>query len=361
MDTLQSHILDNQATAVVLVDRALRVSYLNQSAEFLLATSVVRCRGEHVLSVIRNGDELEAQLQEALETAQSFTKRQAALRIPATGQELSIDLTVTSVIIAEFQGLLIEMQPLDRLLRINREAAQLTVQQTTRELVRGLAHEIKNPLGGIRGAAQLLSRELKTPGLSDYTNVIIEEADRLRNLVDRMLGPNRMPDRSWVNVHRPIERVRTLLEVEYPGRARFERDYDPSIPEIFCADEQLVQALLNVARNAMQALEGIPDAAITLSTRAGRQFTIGSERHRLVVRIEIIDNGPGIPPSLQDRLFYPMISGRPEGTGLGLSIAQSIVSQHGGLIECASRPGETRFTFLLPLDAGTTEPSHETS
>ena len=176
-----------------------------------------------------------------------------------------------------------------------------------------------------------------------------------------MLGPNRMPERAWVNVHRPLERVRTLLEAEYPDRALFERDYDPSIPEIFCADEQLVQALLNVARNAMQALEGIPDAAITLSTRAGRQFTIGNERHRLVVRIEIKDNGPGIPASLQDRLFYPMISGRPEGTGLGLSIAQSIVSQHGGLIECASRPGETRFTFLLPLDAGTTEQSHEAS
>ena len=185
------------------------------------------------------------------------------------------------------------MQPLDRLLRINREAAQLAVQQTTRELVRGLAHEIKNPLGGIRGAAQLLSRELKTPGLSDYTNVIIEEADRLRNLVDRMLGPNRMPDRSWVNVHRPIERVRTLLEVEYPGRARFERDNDPSIPEIISADEQHVQAQLNVARNAL-TLEGIPDAMITLSTRAGRQFTIGSERHRLVVRIEI-DKAPASP------------------------------------------------------------------
>jgi len=361
MDALQSHILDNQATAVVLVDQALRVSYLNQSAEFLLATSAARCKGEPVLSVIHNGNELESQLQEALSAEQSFTKRQAQLRVPASGQELSVDITVTPIAMAEFCGLLIELQPLDRLLRINREASQLQVQQTTRELVRGLAHEIKNPLGGIRGAAQLLSRELEAPGLSDYTNVIIEEADRLRNLVDRMLGPNRMPERGWVNVHRPLERVRTLLEAEYPGRARFVRDYDPSIPEIFCADEQLVRALLNVTRTAMRALEGIPGAEITISTRAGRQFTIGNERHRLVVRIEITDNGPGIPAQLQDRLFYPMISGRPEGTGLGLSIAQSIVSQHGGLIECASRPGETRFTFLLPLDAGTTEPPHEAS
>lgn len=355
MDALQQHILDNQATAVVLVDHELCVSYLNQSAEFLLATSMTRSRGDPVLSVIRNGDEFPSQLADALSLEQSFTKRQAELKVAATGRSLAVDLTVTPVSNAEFRGLLIELQTLDRLLRINKEAAQLTVQQTTRELVRGLAHEIKNPLGGIRGAAQLLSRELEAPGLQDYTNVIIEEADRLRNLVDRMLGPNRMPQWSSVNVHRVLERVRTLLEAEHPGRVAFERDYDPSIPDLVCDHEQLVQALLNVVRNAVQALEATPDASITLRTRAVRQYTIGSARHRLVIRIDVVDNGPGVPPELQERLFYPMISGRPEGTGLGLSIAQSIISQHGGLIECASRPGETRFTFLLPLEAGTTE------
>ncbi len=359
MDALQQHILDNQATAVVLIDHELRISYLNQSAEFLLATSMTRSRGDPVLSVIRNGDEFPAQLADALSLEQSFTKRQAELKVAATGQSLAVDLTVTPVSISEFRGLLIELQPLDRLLRINKEAAQLTVQQTTRELVRGLAHEIKNPLGGIRGAAQLLSRELDAPGLQDYTNVIIEEADRLRNLVDRMLGPNRMPQWSSVNVHAVLERVRTLLEAEHPGRVHFDRDYDPSIPELVCDHEQLVQAFLNVVRNAVQALEDTPEACITLRTRAVRQFTIGSARHRLVIRIDVVDNGPGVPAELQERLFYPMISGRPEGTGLGLSIAQSIISQHGGLIECASQPGETRFTFLLPLEAGTTEAADE--
>ena len=359
MDALQQHILDHQATAVVLVDHELCVSYLNQAAEFLLATSMTRCKGDPVLSVIHNGDELPAQLADALSREQSFTKRQADLRVPSTGQALAVDLTVTPVTVSEFRGLLVELQPLDRLLRINREAAQMTVQQTTRELVRGLAHEIKNPLGGIRGAAQLLSRELDAPELQDYTTVIIDEADRLRNLVDRMLGPNRIPQWSSTNVHRVLERVRTLLEAEYPEQVRFERDYDPSIPELVCDHEQLVQALLNVARNAVQALEGTDDARISLRTRAVRQFTIGSARHRLVIRIDVVDNGPGVPAELEERLFYPMISGRPEGTGLGLSIAQSIISQHGGLIECTSRPGETRFTFLLPLEASTTEAPDE--
>ena len=361
MDSLQKHILDHQSTAVVLVDHALCVSWLNQAAEFLLATSVTRCAGDPVMAVIRNGEEFESQLREALSAEQSFTKRQAELVVPVTGQSLSVDVTVTPVAVTEFSGLLIELQPLDRLLRINREAAQLSVQQTTRDLVRGMAHEIKNPLGGIRGAAQLLSRELDAPGLQDYTNVIIEEADRLRNLVDRMLGPNRMPQWTQVNVHRVLERVRTLLEAEQPGRVQFERDYDPSLPDIAGDDEQLVQAFLNVARNAVPALEETQDAAVVLRTRPVRQVTIGAERHRLAVRVDVVDNGPGVPPELQDRLFYPMISGRPEGTGLGLSIAQSIVSQHGGLIECTSRPGETRFTFLLPLEASPTEASDETS
>jgi two-component system nitrogen regulation sensor histidine kinase GlnL len=361
MDALYKHILDHQSTAVVLVDHDLRVSWLNQAAEFLLATSATRSAGDPVRTVIRNGEEFEAQLREALAAEQSFTKRQAELHLPATDQGISVDVTVTPVSVSEFRGLLIELQHLDRLLRINREAAQLNAQQTTRGLVRGMAHEIKNPLGGIRGAAQLLSRELDAPGLQDYTNVIIEEADRLRNLVDRMLGPNRMPQRRPANIHRILERVRTLLEAEQPGRVHFERDYDPSIPELECDDEQIVQAVLNVARNAVQALEQTPEARIVLRTRPVRQVTIGHARYRLAVRIDIVDNGPGVPEELEERLFYPMISGRPEGTGLGLSIAQSIVSQHGGLVECESRPGETRFTFLLPLEASTTEPTDEAS
>lgn len=355
---LYRHILDHQSTALMLVDRALEVVFLNQAAEFLLATSNVRSSGESLFGVLRGDDDaFEHELQAALDNVQSYTRRHTILHALLAARDLTVDLTVTPLRQDDFDGLLLELQPLDRLLRINREAAQLTVQQTTRQLVRGLAHEVKNPLGGIRGAAQLLSRELDDPGLTDYTSVIIEEADRLRNLVDRMLGPNRMPAREPANIHRILERVRTLLEAEQPGRVRYVRDYDPSIPDLVCDPEQLMQALLNVVRNGVQALEDTTDARITLRTRTMRQYTIGDRRHRLVVRIDIVDNGPGIAPEMLERLFYPMISGRPSGTGLGLSIAQSIISQHGGLIECESTADGTRFSFLLPLEPeGAPEP-----
>jgi two-component system nitrogen regulation sensor histidine kinase GlnL len=245
---------------------------------------------------------------------------------------------------------LLEIQPLDRLLRINRDDHHASVQETTRKLVRGLAHEIKNPLGGIRGAAQLLQRELATERQRDYTRIIIEEADRLRNLVDRMLGPSQVPRLVPVNIHQALERVVLLLEAEAPGRISFVRDYDPSLPEVEADLEQLIQALLNIVRNAQQALEKTPAPEIRLRSRIIRQFTIGTTRHRLVLRLDITDNGPGIPPDLFDRMYYPMISGRADGSGLGLSIAQSIVGQHGGLIECESKPGSTTFSIFLPLE-----------
>ena len=221
--------------------------------------------------------------------------------------------------------------------------------------MRGLAHEIKNPLGGIRGAAQLLARELPDEGLRDYTNVIIEEADRLRNLVDRMLGSNKLPSLAMTNIHEVLERVASLIEAEAQGSITLVRDYDPSIPDLLIDREQLIQAVLNIVRNALQALSAQSDlrlGRISLRTRTLRQFTIGHTRHRLVVKMEIIDNGPGIPPALQETIFYPMVSGRPDGTGLGLAITQNIISQHQGLIECESHPGHTVFSIFLPLDQG---------
>ena len=222
-------------------------------------------------------------------------------------------------------------------------------------LVRGLAHEIKNPLGGIRGAAQLLARELPEESLKDYTNVIIEEADRLRNLVDRMLGSNKLPSLAMTNVHEVLERVCSLVEAESQGCITLVRDYDPSIPDVLIDREQMIQAVLNIVRNAMQAISGQNElrlGRISLRTRAMRQFTIGHVRHRLVSKIEIIDNGPGIAPELQETIFYPMVSGRPDGTGLGLAITQNIISQHQGLIECDSHPGHTTFSIFLPLEQG---------
>jgi two-component system nitrogen regulation sensor histidine kinase GlnL len=223
----------------------------------------------------------------------------------------------------------------------------LEQQQANRELIRNLAHEIKNPLGGIRGAAQLLERELPDAELREFTQVIVKEADRLQSLMNRLLTPNRLPQIEQVNIHEVMERVRTLLHAEFPEGLEVKRDYDTSLPEITGDKEQLIQAILNVARNGAQATGGLGE--IRMVTRIARQVTIARMRYRHAIAVSIEDDGPGVPPDLADRIFYPLVSGRQGGTGLGLSLAQSFVSQHHGLIEFDSEPGRTRFTLLLPL------------
>ncbi len=345
----QEYLLDQLATAIVVLGDDLRIRFLNQAAESLFEVSRLRLVGEAHTRLFCDPAATRSELTDALTNGQGFTKRGASVRGP-NGIELSVDYVVSVVLDRHDPELLIEITPLDRLMRINREDHQTSVQETTRKLVRGLAHEIKNPLGGIRGAAQLLERELATERQRDYTRVIIEEADRLRNLVDRMLGPSHLPQISAVNLHQVLERVIQLVDAEEPGRICIRRDYDPSLPEIQADLEQLIQAVLNIVRNAQQALTHTDAPRIDLKTRVIRQFTMGNVRHRLVARIDITDNGPGIPAELFDRIYYPMISGRAEGSGLGLSITQSIVNQHHGLIECESRPGETTFTIYLPLE-----------
>ncbi|MCB1725943.1 MAG: PAS domain-containing sensor histidine kinase, partial [Gammaproteobacteria bacterium] len=218
------------------------------------------------------------------------------------------------------------------------------------------AHEIKNPLGGLRGAAQLLESELDSAELQEYTHIIIQEADRLQELVNRMLGPNRRPSFEPVNIHHVLERVRTLVLAETAERMTIIRDYDPSIPELIGDHDQLIQAMLNVVRNAARALG--ESGTVTLRTRIQRQLTIGNERYRLAAKIDIIDDGPGIPPEIADTLFLPMVTAGTGGMGLGLSIAQSLINQHRGLIECNSRQGETVFTIFLPVGE---EPAAERS
>lgn len=349
------NILDSLTTAVLILDNSLAVRFLNPAAENLFETSVTRSQGQSFRDILLDtGDTLKT-LHAAARNGQSYTRREAQLLL-TTGALLTVDYSVTPVG-AEHTELLIEMQPRDRLLRISRKEDLISQQETTRVLVRGMAHEIKNPLGGIRGAAQLLDRELNDAGQREYTQVIIDEADRLRALVDRMLGPNKPPKVASVNIHEILERVGTLLEAESKDHLALNRDYDPSIPEIQGDKELLIQAFLNIARNALQAaFEYQPDQivkeppAITFRTRTLRQFNIGQHQHRLVCRIEVTDNGPGIPPALLQNIFYPMISGRANGTGLGLSITQSIIGQHHGLVECESEPGQTRFIIFLPLE-----------
>lgn len=342
-------ILGHLSNAVVLLDQGLRFLYLNQAAEGLLAVSNQHARGQLFSDLVRSSDDLKASFLHALETGTPFTQRQASLTLGTLHQNILVDISATPL---PEKSLLLEMQAMDRLVRISREEAIVSSQQTSRHLARGLAHEIKNPLGGIRGAAQLLARALPDAGLTEYTRIIIEEADRLRDLVDRMLGSHEPPVMLPVNIHEVLERVLSLIHAEYGELIAFLRDYDPSMPDVEGDRGQLLQALLNIVRNAIQALResNTPDACITLRTRVQRRFTIGKRQHRLVCRVDVIDNGPGIPAEMQDTIFFPMISGRADGTGLGLAIAQSIMAQHQGMIECESAPGNTRFSIYLPLD-----------
>jgi two-component system nitrogen regulation sensor histidine kinase GlnL len=359
-DSLHTDILDNLKTAILLVDRDLSVSYLNPSAEALLEVSGSRITGEPISQLFTELSKSPTRLLDSINTMSAFTQRETSLRLPS-GQLITVDCAVTPIVEDEqVSALVIELQPLDRLLRISREEAILASQQNSQALIRGLAHEIKNPLGGLRGAAQLLAKELPSETLTDYTHIIIEEADRLSNLLDRMLGSHDLLNLQVLNIHEVLERVRALVSAEAGDAIHILRDYDPSIPELKGDKERLIQAVLNIVRNAMQALlnnnpKPPPTPTITLKTRALRQFTIGSLRHRLVCRVEITDNGPGIPEQLLETIFLPMVSGRADGTGLGLSISQSIINHHHGLIECESQPGATTFSLYIPLDDLPTE------
>ncbi|MGQ7248509.1 nitrogen regulation protein NR(II) [Halomonas sp. V046] len=340
-------IIEHLTTAVLLLDGELRISWMNPAAESLLAISLSRVQDQPLPPLVAGEEDIAEVLSKARDALHPYTQREARL-VVGGGEALTVDYTVTPLSADE---LLLEMEPRDRLLRISREEALQTRQETIKVLARGLAHEVKNPLGGIRGAAQLLERDLGDPGLKEFTRIIIEEVDRLRDLVDSMLGPNRISRNEPLNVHRVLERVRSLLLVEQPG-VTIERDYDPSLPDVHGDESQLIQAVLNVARNAVEAMveSDTPAPTLTLRTRARRQFTLGACRHRLVCDLSLTDNGPGIPEELRDTLFYPMVSGRAEGSGLGLSIAQSILHQHHGLIECDSQPGCTEFRLLIPLE-----------
>ncbi|WP_346838080.1 nitrogen regulation protein NR(II) [Microbulbifer sp. SAOS-129_SWC] len=342
-------LLDNLTAAVLVLDDGLRLCYLNSAAEDLLAASNARVSGVPLRDVVFESSDAERAMRSALDAGQKYTVRRASWRLHNL-ERCTVDYSVSPVL--ELGLLLVEVQSMDRLLRIAREDALISAQETTRNLVRGMAHEVKNPLGGIRGAAQLLQRELPDEELTEYTQIIIDEADRLRNLVDRLLGPRKPAELQPTNVHELLERVAQLIDVECDGELQIRRDYDPSIPDIPGDAEQLIQALLNIARNAMQAIDesiGFKAGTITLRTRIQRQFTIGRRHCPLVCRIEIEDNGPGIAEDIRERIFYPMISGRAEGSGLGLSISQNIINQHRGLIKCDSRPGQSVFQIYLPL------------
>ncbi|HQU78426.1 MAG TPA: nitrogen regulation protein NR(II) [Azonexus sp.] len=341
--------LDFLASTVILLDEGLVVRYVNPSGENLLAVNLRSVTGKPLAAVCTCSATLQGALDNALNNNWGYTGQNIELK-RGDGELLHINCTVTPLRpeVAAGVRLLLELQPIEHQLAATREERLIEQQKASRELIRNLAHEIKNPLGGIRGAAQLLEHELTNPSLKEYTQVIIKEADRLQDLMQRLLTPHRAMLPTTVNIHEILERVRSLLTAEFSGSLSMRRDYDTSLPEMVGDREQLIQAVLNIARNAAQAMGG--EGEIVLRTRVLRQVTLAKKRYRLALEIKVIDNGPGIPETVRERMFYPLVSGREGGSGLGLTIAQNFVQHHHGTIDCTSQPGHTIFTIRLPVE-----------
>lgn len=336
--------LELLSSAVILTDDRFIIRYMNPSAENLFAISQRRLLGQPLSLLLGEAPAVTTALHNALHNNWSYTSQD--LKIPrADAEPLRVDCTVTTVE-GEGIGLLLEFRPIDAQLRVTREEQLLYQQQANRELIRNLAHEIKNPLGGIRGAAQLLECELAEPTLREYTDVIIAEADRLQNLMNRMLSAHQSMRPGPLNIHDVLEHVRLLTIAEFASITIL-RDYDTSLPELTADRERLIQAILNITRNAAQALGG--QGEIRLRSRVSRQVTIAKRRFKLALELQVIDNGPGIPAEIRDKIFYPLVSGTEGGSGLGLSLAQSFIEQHHGMIEVDSAAGRTCFTILLPF------------
>jgi two-component system, NtrC family, nitrogen regulation sensor histidine kinase GlnL len=333
--------LELLATAVVALDEGFVVRYANPAAESLLATGAKSLIGQPFLQLFSERNELAKSLREARTTHWDYAAQNVTYSRPGR-ESLPLSCVVTRID-GTGLALLAELRPISEQLRLAREERIVAGEQANRELIRNLAHEIKNPLGGLRGSAQLLERELHQPELKEYTQVIIKEADRLQALMDRMLTPHRAPRIEPMSVHEVLERVRSLVKAEFG--IVIERDYDPSLPDLVGDREQLIQAVLNIARNAAQA----GSSSILFRTRAIRQTTILRQRYKLALELQVIDDGPGVAVEIQDRIFNPLVSGREGGTGLGLSLAQTFVQYHQGVIEFESRPGRTTFRILLPL------------
>jgi two-component system nitrogen regulation sensor histidine kinase GlnL len=320
---------------------------LNPAAENILGISSRRARGQSLLQLVDDEPEMREILGRVAVTGDHYANEIRLAPTEVHSEERIIDCRVSPVEIDEAR-LLVEVTDVTRRMQISRENALLIQHGAGRQMIRQLAHEIKNPLGGIRGAAQLLERQLDDAELREYTDVVISETDRLAALVDTLLGPGGPPNKQPVNVHELLEYVVRIIEAEDDRKLTIKRDYDPGLPLIDLDRDQMVQAFLNLMRNAAAALDG--HGTITLRSRAVTNFTIGDVRHRVIASLEIEDDGPGIPKDMQDSVFYPLVTSRPDGTGLGLPAAQELISRHGGLIEFDSRPGRTVFSMRIPLD-----------
>lgn len=348
-DSFYASIVGHQSTAILVLNKSFEVEYMNSAAEAMFNTSCNQAEGI-VLStmLVDEHSNFFGRINDTLNKGQSWTDHERTFRT-AGKKEFTVDCSISPL---EFDGApkaLLEIIGLDRQLKIFKENHLLKEHKATRSMLRGMAHEIKNPLGGLRGAAQLLQDELPNKELTEYTQIIIKEADRLHKLVDRMLGPNMVPNKVEHNIHEVLQYVHGLVSAEAKDNIQFRIDYDPSIPLVYIDRDLLVQAILNITKNAIRAVGD--EGEITIKTRVLRSYTIGNVFHKLVVCVSVIDNGPGVPEDITAQIFFPMVSGQTDGSGLGLAISQMLINQHGGLIEFDSIPGRTEFKVLLPIDS----------
>lgn len=343
-------LFDNLSTAVMLFNEELQLTCINNAGEDLLSLSNRRLIGQTPEDILPQTPELAQMIRRSLKTGHPYTEHRLELPLHNL-RSVTVDCRVTPIMNGEnCSDVIVEMVDADALHKVMRVENLTLLHDAARESLRGMAHEIKNPLGGIRGAAQLLERELRNghAGLTEYTRIIIQEADRLRAFIDRMLSGAKQRYLEEVNIHELLEYVCNLVEAEHEGTLRISRDYDPSLPTVQVDRSQVIQAVLNIMRNAVQAIG--KNGHIVIRSRVQRQTTIHKKMHRLGVRVDIIDDGPGVPPAIEKGMFYPLISGRPEGTGLGLSIAQSLINAHGGLIEYERVDQKTIFSIFLPVE-----------
>ena len=343
-------LIDNLSTAVMLFNEDLQLTCINSAGEDLLSLSNRKLIGQSPEDILPHTPALAQMIRRSMQTGSPYTEHRLELPLHNL-RAVTVDCRVTPIMEGEnCAEVIVELVDADALQRVMRVESLTLLHDAARESLRGMAHEIKNPLGGIRGAAQLLERELRNghAGLTEYTRIIIQEADRLRSFIDRMLSGTKQRNLEEVNIHELLEYVCNLVEVESEGSLQIKRDYDPSLPTVNVDRGQIIQAVLNIMRNAVQAIGD--NGNIWIRSRIQRQVTIHKKVHKLGVRVEIVDDGPGIPPAIEQGIFYPLISGRPEGMGLGLSIAQSLINAHGGLIEYERIDQKTIFTICLPVE-----------
>ncbi|MCP4187186.1 MAG: PAS domain-containing protein [Gammaproteobacteria bacterium] len=341
--------LDKLNSTILCLDSELRILYINSTGEELFDASITALVDKSLPQLLSpvEANTFTTKLQRFSEQQQTITEHEASLTL-ANGRVVIVDYSIYPLDDEDQGRLLVEIRPLDLQVEIALDTLNHLQKQASQQFARGVAHEIKNPLGGIRGAAQLLEKEMPKSELREYTDVIISEVDRLQVLIDNMLGPTTGMVKNPVNILEILEHIRKLLETAEPDRFQFHRDYDPSIPEFQADRGLLIQAFLNIALNAVQSLE--KNGQITFKTRIGRQTTINKTKHPLVVQIDIIDNGAGISADVANTIFLPMVTSKAEGSGLGLAIAQEIISQHSGIIKFTSSAAGTVFSVILPLE-----------